>query len=146
MSDVVTLERKGAIAVITVNNPPVNALGIAVREGLQQSFNAAEADPDVKAIVLVCEGMTFMAGADIKEFGKPPKEPSLPEVVNGIEAGSKPSVAVIHGTALGGGLEVAVSCHYRIAVKSAKVGLPEVTTSGFIFCILPSETRFHYFA
>lgn len=126
MSDVVTLERKGAIAVITVNNPPVNALGIAVREGLQQSFNAAEADPDVKAIVLVCEGMTFMAGADIKEFGKPPKEPSLPEVVNGIEAGSKPSVAVIHGTALGGGLEVAVSCHYRIAVKSAKVGLPEV--------------------
>ncbi|MAB42344.1 MAG: 3-hydroxyacyl-CoA dehydrogenase [Pseudomonadales bacterium] len=126
MSDVVTLERKGAIAVVTVNNPPVNALGIAVREGLQQSFKAAEADPDVKAIVLVCEGMTFMAGADIKEFGKPPKEPSLPDVVNGIEAGSKPSVAVIHGTALGGGLEVAVSCHYRIAVKSAKVGLPEV--------------------
>ena len=126
MSDVVTLERKGAIAVVTVNNPPVNALGIAVREGLQNSFSAAEADPEVKAVVLVCEGATFMAGADIKEFGKPPKEPSLPEVVNGIEACSKPSVAVIHGTALGGGLEVAVSCHYRIAVKSAKVGLPEV--------------------
>ena len=102
MSDVVTLERKGAIAVVTVNNPPVNALGIAVREGLQNSFKAAEADPEVKAIVLVCEGSTF------------------------IEAGSKPSVAVIHGTALGGGLEVAVSCHYRIARKDAKVGLPEV--------------------
>ena len=126
MSDVVTLERHGAIAVVRVNNPPVNALGIAVREGLQNSFNAAEADPAVKAIVLVCEGSTFMAGADIKEFGKPPKSPGLPEVVNGIEAGNKPSVAVIHGTALGGGLEVAVSCHYRIALKSAKVGLPEV--------------------
>ncbi|PKM29454.1 MAG: 3-hydroxyacyl-CoA dehydrogenase [Gammaproteobacteria bacterium HGW-Gammaproteobacteria-11] len=126
MSDVVTLERHGAIAVVRVNNPPVNALGIAVREGLQNSFNAAEADPAVKAIVLVCEGSTFMAGADIKEFGKPPKSPGLPEVVNGIEAGTKPSVAVIHGTALGGGLEVAVSCHYRIALKSAKVGLPEV--------------------
>ena len=126
MSDVVTLERKGAIAVVTVNNPPVNALGIAVREGLQNSFKAAEADPEVKAIVLVCEGSTFIAGADIKEFGKPPQAPSLPDVVNGIEAGSKPSVAVIHGTALGGGLEVAVSCHYRIARKDAKVGLPEV--------------------
>ena len=126
MSDVVTLERQGAIAIVRVNNPPVNALGIAVREGLQDSFKAAEADPEVKAIVLVCEGSTFMAGADIKEFGKPPKSPGLPEVVNGIEAGTKPSVAVIHGTALGGGLEVAVSCHYRIALKSAKVGLPEV--------------------
>ena len=126
MSDVVTLERHGAVAVVRVNNPPVNALGIAVREGLQNSFAAAEADPQVKAIVLVCEGATFMAGADIKEFGKPPKSPGLPEVVNGIEAGNKPSVAVIHGTALGGGLEVAVSCHYRIALKSAKVGLPEV--------------------
>ncbi|SFM83520.1 3-hydroxyacyl-CoA dehydrogenase NAD-binding domain-containing protein [Halopseudomonas yangmingensis] len=126
MSDVVTLERQGPIAVIRVNNPPVNALGIAVREGLQNCFNAAEADAEVKAVVLVCEGTTFMAGADIKEFGKPPKSPGLPEVVNGIEACSKPSVAVIHGTALGGGLEVAVSCHYRIALKSAKVGLPEV--------------------
>ena len=126
MSDVVTLERKGAIAVVTVNNPPVNALGIAVREGLQNSFKAAEADPEVKAIVLVCEGSTFIAGADIKEFGKPPQEPSLPDVVSFIESGSKPSVAVIHGTALGGGLEVAVSCHYRIARKDAKVGLPEV--------------------
>lgn len=126
MSDVVTLERQGAIAVVRVNNPPVNALGVAVRQGLQNSFQTAEADPEVKAIVLVCEGNTFIAGADIKEFGKPPQSPSLPDVVNGIEAGSKPSVAVIHGTALGGGLEVALSCHYRIARKDAKVGLPEV--------------------
>ncbi len=126
MSDVVTLERRGPIAVIRVNNPPVNALGIAVREGLQNSFKAAEADAEVKAIVLVCEGNTFIAGADIKEFGKPPKSPGLPEVVNDIEAGNKPSIAVIHGTALGGGLEVALSCHYRIARKDAKVGLPEV--------------------
>ena len=126
MSDVVTLERQGPIAVIRVNNPPVNALGIAVREGLQNSFKAAEADAEVKAIVLVCEGNTFIAGADIKEFGKPPKSPGLPEVVNDIEAGNKPSIAVIHGTALGGGLEVALSCHYRIARKDAKVGLPEV--------------------
>ena len=126
MSEVVTLERQGAVAVVTVNNPPVNALGVAVRQGLQNSFDAAEADPEVKAIVLVCEGNTFIAGADIKEFGKPPQAPGLPDVVNGIEAGSKPSVAVIHGTALGGGLEVALSCHYRIARKDAKVGLPEV--------------------
>jgi 3-hydroxyacyl-CoA dehydrogenase len=126
MSDVVTLERQGAIAIVRVNNPPVNALGIAVREGLQHSFKTAEADPEIKAIVLVCEGSTFIAGADIKEFGKPPKAPGLPEVVNFIEGCNKPSVAVIHGTALGGGLEVAVSCHYRIAVKTAKVGLPEV--------------------
>ncbi|MFA6595943.1 MAG: enoyl-CoA hydratase-related protein, partial [Bacilli bacterium] len=111
MSEVVTLERQGAVAVVRVNNPPVNALGVAVRSGLQNSFNAAEADPEVKAIVLVCDGNTFIAGADIKEFGKPPQSPSLPEVVNEIEAGSKPSIAVIHGTALGGGLEVALSCH-----------------------------------
>lgn len=126
MSDVVTLERQGAVAVITVNNPPVNALGIAVRQGLQSSFEAAEADPEVKAIVLLCEGRTFIAGADITEFGKPPQAPGLPEVVDNIEAGNKPSVAVIHGTALGGGLEVALSCHYRIARNDAKVGLPEV--------------------
>ncbi|WP_421682724.1 3-hydroxyacyl-CoA dehydrogenase [Stutzerimonas urumqiensis] len=126
MSDVVRLERRGAIALITVNNPPVNALGVAVRQGLQQAFQAAEADPEVKAVALVCEGNTFIAGADIKEFGKPPQSPSLPEVIEVIEVASKPSVAVIHGTALGGGLEVALGCHYRIARKDAKVGLPEV--------------------
>ncbi|WP_120994395.1 3-hydroxyacyl-CoA dehydrogenase NAD-binding domain-containing protein [Stutzerimonas urumqiensis] len=126
MSDVVRLERRGAIALITVNNPPVNALGVAVRQGLQQAFQAAEADPEVKAVALVCEGNTFIAGADIKEFGKPPQSPSLPEVIEVIEGLGKPSVAVIHGTALGGGLEVALGCHYRIARNDAKVGLPEV--------------------
>lgn len=126
MSDVVRLERRGAIALITVNNPPVNALGVAVRQGLQQAFQAAEADPEVKAVALVCEGSTFIAGADIKEFGKPPQSPSLPEVIEVIEGLGKPSVAVIHGTALGGGLEVALGCHYRIARNDAKVGLPEV--------------------
>jgi len=126
MTDVVRLERQGEIALITVNNPPVNALGQAVRQGLLQAFQRAEADEQVRAVVLVCEGNTFIAGADIKEFGKPPQAPSLPEVIEVIEGCSKPSVAVIHGTALGGGLEVALGCHYRIARKDAKVGLPEV--------------------
>jgi len=126
MTDAVRLELQGNIALITVNNPPVNALGQAVREGLQNSFQRAEADPQVQAVALVCEGNTFIAGADIKEFGKPPQAPSLPEVIEIIEGCSKPSVAVIHGTALGGGLEVALGCHYRIARKDAKVGLPEV--------------------
>ena len=126
MTDAVRLELQGEIALITVNNPPVNALGHAVREGLLQAFQNAEAATQVRAVVLVCEGNTFIAGADIKEFGKPPQAPSLPEVIEVIEGCSKPSVAVIHGTALGGGLEVALGCHYRIARKDAKVGLPEV--------------------
>ena len=126
MSELVRLQRHGEIALVIANNPPVNALGQAVREGLLRAFQAAEADSQVLAVVLVCEGSTFFAGADIKEFGKPPVAPSLPEVIEVIEAGSKPSVAVIHGTALGGGLEVALGCHYRIARADAKVGLPEV--------------------
>jgi len=126
MTDVVRLEVQGEIALITVNNLPVNALGQAVREGLQKAFQSAEADPQVRAVALVCEGNTFIAGADIKEFGKPPQAPSLPEVIEIIEACNKPSVAVIHGTALGGGLEASLGCHYRIARKDAKVGLPEV--------------------
>ena len=126
MSEVVQFERRGDIALITVNNPPVNALGIAVRSGLQKAFERAEGDDEVRAVVLVCAGTTFIAGADIKEFGKPPQAPSLPEVIEVIEGSRKPSVAVIHGTALGGGLEVALGCHYRIAREDAKVGLPEV--------------------
>jgi 3-hydroxyacyl-CoA dehydrogenase len=126
MTDVVRLELQGEVALITVNNPPVNALGQAVREGLLQAFQSAEADPQIRAVVLVCEGSTFIAGADIKEFGKPPQAPSLPEVIEVIEGSGTPSVAVIHGTALGGGLEVALGCHYRIARRDAKVGLPEV--------------------
>lgn len=126
MSEAVQLERRGEIALVTVDNPPVNALGHAVRAGLLAAFQQAEADPQVRAVVLVCAGRTFMAGADIREFGKPPQAPSLPEVVDILEGASKPSVAVIHGTALGGGLEVALACHYRIARRDAQIGLPEV--------------------
>lgn len=123
---VTDLSVEDGIAIITINNPPVNALGHAVREGIVQAMQKANADAAVKAVVLICEGRTFHAGADITEFGKPPKSPWLPEVVTEIENMSKPTVAAIHGTALGGGLEVALGCHYRVAVPSAKCGLPEV--------------------
>ncbi|HEY5760739.1 MAG TPA: 3-hydroxyacyl-CoA dehydrogenase NAD-binding domain-containing protein [Steroidobacter sp.] len=123
---VTDLSVEDGIAIITINNPPVNALGHAVREGIVQAMQKADADAAVKAVVLICEGRTFHAGADITEFGKPPKSPWLPEVVVAIENVSKPTVAAIHGTALGGGLEVALGCHYRVAVPSAKCGLPEV--------------------
>lgn len=126
MSDVVTYNREGAIGVITVNYPPVNALSHAVRSGLQNAVQQGRDDADAKALLIVCDGRTFIAGADIREFGKPMQEPGLPEVVNFIEATDKPVVAAIHGTALGGGLEVALGCHYRVAVPGAKVGLPEV--------------------
>ena len=126
MSDVVTYNREGAIGVITVNYPPVNALSHAVRSGIQGAIQQGRDDADAKALLIVCDGRTFIAGADIREFGKPMQEPGLPEVVNFIEATDKPVVAAIHGTALGGGLEVALGCHYRVAVPSAKVGLPEV--------------------
>ncbi len=126
MSDVVTYNREGAIGVITVNYPPVNALSHAVRSGIQSAIRQGQNDADAKALLIVCDGRTFIAGADIREFGKPMQEPGLAEVVNEIEASDKPIVAAIHGTALGGGLEVALGCHFRVAVASAKVGLPEV--------------------
>ncbi|SFB32481.1 3-hydroxyacyl-CoA dehydrogenase [Azotobacter beijerinckii] len=126
MSSPVHLVRQGAIALITVDHPPVNALGQAVRAALLEAFQAVEADDGVQAVVLICNGNTFIAGADIKEFGQPPRAPLLPEVVEAIEAGRKPSVAAIHGSALGGGLEVAMACHYRIARCDARLGLPEV--------------------
>ena len=122
----VTMEKDGEIAVIIVNNPPVNALSWHVRQGLEDHFGAALADDSVKAIVLRCAGATFIAGADISEFGKPPRGPDFNAVLNSIEAASKPVVAAIHGTALGGGLETALVCHYRVAVPSAKLGVPEV--------------------
>lgn len=126
MSDPVTMRRDGEIAVITVDNPPVNALKQAVRAGLQRLFKEADADGSVKAIVLTCAGRTFIAGADITEFGKPPMAPSLIETITDIDLVSKPTVAAIHGTALGGGLEIALGCNYRVASKDAKLGLPEI--------------------
>lgn len=125
MSDVVHYDLQDNIGVISVNNPPVNALAQVVREGILNAVIAAQQDGS-EAIVLRCEGRTFIAGADITEFGKPPKDPWLPEVLTAIENSSKPVIAAIHGTALGGGFEVALACHYRCAVASAKVGLPEV--------------------
>ena len=122
----VTVERHGAVAVITVDNPPVNALSQAVRQGLAESIESAEADAKCTSVVIICAGRTFIAGADIREFGKPPLGPYLPDVINRIEACEKPVVAAIHGTALGGGFEVALGCHYRLALASAAVGLPEV--------------------
>jgi len=122
----VTMQKDGDVAVIIVNNPPVNALSWHVREGLKSNFEAALADDGVKAIVLRCDGGTFIAGADISEFGKPPRGPDFNAVLNMIEAATKPVVAAIHGTALGGGLETALVCHYRVAVPSAKLGVPEV--------------------
>jgi 3-hydroxyacyl-CoA dehydrogenase len=126
INDVVDLASEGAVAVITVNSPPVNALSAPVRTGIAEAVQKASADPAVKAIVLHCAGRTFIAGADITEFGKPPKGVPLSEVNALLEGSAKPVVAAIHGTALGGGLEVALSCHYRVAVPSAKLGLPEV--------------------
>ncbi|MGR4865847.1 3-hydroxyacyl-CoA dehydrogenase NAD-binding domain-containing protein [Caulobacter sp. LARHSG274] len=123
---VTDLSVEGDIGVVTLDSPPVNALSALVRQGLKAAFEAAIADPAVKAIVLICAGRTFIAGADISEFGKPPVEPSLQAVQQVIETSPKPVVAAIHGTALGGGLETALVAHYRVAVPSAKAGLPEV--------------------
>ena len=126
INPVTDLSMDGDIAVITLNSPPVNALSANVREGLFEGFKAATADPAVKAIVLICEGRTFIAGADITEFGGASRGPSLFDVQEMMENAPKPVIAAIHGTALGGGLEVALVAHYRIAVPSARLGLPEV--------------------
>lgn len=125
MPEVVSYELKDKIGVISVDNPPVNALARVIREGILNAVNKAQQD-ESEAIVLRCEGRTFIAGADITEFGKPPQAPLLPEVLEAIENSDKPVIAAIHGTALGGGFEVALACHYRCALASAQVGLPEV--------------------
>jgi 3-hydroxyacyl-CoA dehydrogenase len=122
----ITTERRGAILLVIANNPPVNTLATAVRQGLKAAIDEAAGDDAVKAVVIACHGRTFFAGADIKEFASPMIEPHLAQLVDLIEASAKPVVAAIHGTALGGGCELALSCHYRIAVPSAKFGLPEV--------------------
>ena len=126
VSEVVKFERHDIVGVVTVNSPPVNALSAAVRRGILECIKTAIADPAVQGIVLTCAGRTFIAGADITEFGKPPQPPGLNEVLAEMENSPKPIVAAIHGTALGGGLEVALACHFRVATKEARLGLPEV--------------------
>jgi 3-hydroxyacyl-CoA dehydrogenase len=126
INPVTDLTKDGEVAIVTLNSPPVNALSANVRDGLVEGFRQAKADPAVKAIVLICEGKTFIAGADISEFGGQMKGASLFDVQKEIEESPLPVVAAIHGTALGGGLEVALCAHYRVAVPSAKCGLPEV--------------------
>ena len=121
----VTLERRGDIAVVAVDNPPVNALSQHVRAGLLEAIHRID-DSDAKAAVLICRGRTFIAGADITEFGEAPKDPTVHVMHDAIEGCSKPVIAAIHGTALGGGLEAALCAHYRVAAESAKFGLPEV--------------------
>jgi 3-hydroxyacyl-CoA dehydrogenase len=123
---VANLAVEGDIAILSLNSPPVNALSQVVRVGVIEGIKQAIADASVKAVVLICDGKTFIAGADITEFGKPPVPPSIQDVEGVIENSPKPVIAAIHGTALGGGLEVALCCHYRVAVPSAKCGLPEV--------------------
>jgi 3-hydroxyacyl-CoA dehydrogenase len=126
VSEVAKLDRHDIVGIVTIDSPPVNALSAAVRGGILDNVKAAIADPEIKVIVLTCGGRTFIAGADITEFGKPPKPPALNDVLSTIENSPKPVIAAIHGTALGGGLEVALACHYRVATKDAKLGLPEV--------------------
>src|SRR5450755_1606160 len=131
MSDLVQSSQDGEVGILTVNNPPVNALSPGVPEGIVAGLAQFEHDPSVKAIVLIGGGRTFIAGADIKEFGKitsgtTRRGPGFLTVLDNIETYPKPIIAAIHGTALGGGLETAMACHYRVAVPSAQVGQPEV--------------------
>ena len=123
---VVRSVQHGDIAVVTIDNAPVNALGADVRRGLVAAIDAAERAPEVKAVLLVGAGRNFIGGADIREFGQPPQAPFLPDVCNRIETCSKPVIAALHGVALGGGLEVALAAHYRLALPGARLGLPEV--------------------
>jgi len=126
LTDVVDMEKQGEIAIIIINNPPVNALSIGVRKGLVDGMNAASEDASIKAVVIACAGRTYTAGADITEFGRVSQTPSLDVAFDLIENCAKPVIAAIHGTALGGGFEMAMVCHYRVSTPSAKFGQPEV--------------------
>jgi 3-hydroxyacyl-CoA dehydrogenase len=126
MSEVVSSRSEGRLCVIEIDSPPVNALSQSVRQGIVHQLQLAIKDESIEAVVLICAGRTFIAGADIREFGLPPVAPHLPEVVAALEASPKLVVAAIHGTALGGGFEIALGCHYRVARHDARVGLPEV--------------------
>ena len=123
----VSIRHEGDLAVVIVDNPPVNALSQAVRQGLCDAVRTLDDDPSVSGVILMCAGRTFIAGADVSEFGKPPMEPHLRDVVAAIESAHKPWIAAIHGTALGGGFEIAMGCRFRVALEDAKIGLPEVT-------------------
>jgi 3-hydroxyacyl-CoA dehydrogenase len=126
MNDVVRLEKAGRIGVVVINNPPVNAVSQAVRQGLQDTFRQAASDDEIEAVVVLCEGKTFIAGADLAEFDAPMGEPTCHEVFDDMESLDKPVVAALHGTALGGGAETALACHYRVAVTGARIGFPEI--------------------
>ncbi len=126
ITEAVSLEKQGEIGVLWIDNPPVNALGHPVRKGMADGVTMAMNDDEIKAIVVICKGRTFCAGADIREFGKPPLAPHLPDVLNTFDQCTKPIIAAIHGTAFGGGLETALSSHFRVAVPTAQFGLPEV--------------------
>lgn len=127
INDVVSIEINGSVGLIALDNPPVNAASHAIRSGLWQAVETLQQTDGIEVIALYAKGRTFIAGADIREFGKPPLDPWLPELCNFIESASRPIVCVLHGTTLGGGLEVAMSCHARVALTGSKVGLPEVT-------------------
>lgn len=126
ITEAVKLEKNAEVGILWIANPPVNALSYPVRKGLSDGIDIAVSDDEIRAIVVICRGRTFCAGADIREMGKPPVEPHLPDVLNRIDQSDKAVIAALHGTALGGGMETALACHFRIAVSSAKLGLPEV--------------------
>lgn len=125
-SPVVSLSRDGGVALITIDNPPVNALSSGVRTGLIAALDDAITDKSVRAIVLACAGRSFCAGADIREFDLPPQPPHLTDVIQRFADAGKPVVAALHGSALGGGCELAAGCHYRVAARGTRIGLPEV--------------------
>jgi 3-hydroxyacyl-CoA dehydrogenase len=126
VSEIVSMRTDGDVAVITIDNPPVNAAKYEVRVGLLDLVSRASRDPAVAAIVITCAGRTFVAGADITEFGKPPRQPSSIAVIEAMEASPKPVIAAVHGTPLGGGLELALGCHFRVAAPGTRLGLPEI--------------------
>src|SRR5215831_8373548 len=126
MSELVSMRADGDVAVIKIDNPPVNAMNYEVRAGLLDLVSRAIGDAGISAVVIACAGRTFVAGADITEFGKPPRQPTGMAVIEAIEASRKPVIAAMHGTPLGGGLELALGCHFRVAAPGTRLGQPEI--------------------